>query len=103
MKFLAVILSVYVFCLTIMPCVDGLAADLIPGPEVIHNEAASQQQECGHCSPFCTCDCCASQVLTKENLINFEYSTISEKFITFYTPDYHSSSYFFIWHPPKIG
>jgi hypothetical protein len=103
MKFLAVILSVYVFLLTTLPCADGLAENLVNKAEAVHHSSAGQHHACDHCSPFCTCDCCASPVIAQANFVNFESSSISEKFITVYTSDYHSSSHFFIWHPPKIS
>jgi hypothetical protein len=102
MKLFALILSLYIIFLTTLPCADGLMENRCHSREHVSGQGDSHQH-CDRCSPFCTCDCCASHVVPIENTVHFEYSALPEPFIFFYSSDYHLSTYSSIWHPPKIG
>ena len=59
MKFLALILSLYVFALNFAPCEDTGALDNELNTEIsqaIDND--HQHQGTDMCSPFCICQCC---------------------------------------------
>ncbi|WP_139958119.1 DUF6660 family protein [Flavicella sediminum] len=59
MKFLALILSIYIFVLNLVPCDDYLAHE--EGFKTEISQAADhehQHQGTDLCSPFCICQCC---------------------------------------------
>lgn len=59
MKFLAFILSIYIFTLNFAPCVDNCAPDNEIKTEISQAiDDDHQHQETDLCSPFCTCQCC---------------------------------------------
>jgi hypothetical protein len=115
MKIFSFLLSIYIFCLAIMPCSDiHLVLHEIEHSSAYHNDYESQdnrdhsEDSDNHCSPFCTCSCCHTS-------INFEFGSknvlVSTKFVlvsrvdnTFLYYDSPSSTYRnTIWQPPKVN
>ena len=79
MKFLAFILSIYIFTLNLAPCADyeaGVFSDDIETEisQIFDNE--HQHQDLDLCSPFCICQCCHISTM------NFKF--VDVKFITSY-------------------
>ena len=78
MKIFSFLLSIYLFCLAIMPCSDiYLVLNEVEHSAAYHSDHESHdhnQNKEQHCSPFCTCTCC-------HTLINFEFGNkdISKK------------------------
>jgi len=103
MNFLAFILSVYILILTAMPCVDVNKECALQKAELTQTTNQNHHNDIDCCSPFCTCDCCATHVIQKENVIHFDFTTIPQKCVTEYTSFYISSTYASIWHPPKMS
>jgi hypothetical protein len=59
MKFLAFILSIYIFSLNIAPCADYVATDNDAKTEISQAiDSDHQHQDSDLCSPFCICQCC---------------------------------------------
>ncbi len=101
MKYIAVILSVYVMVLTAMPCADVHAADTNSASLELLVQNQNHTNNVDLCSPFCFCHCC--QTLS---FPTFYVSLISHiEMVTLKIPFKESRfSYPFssIWQPPKI-
>jgi hypothetical protein len=107
MKLLTVILSIYIFTLSAIPCVDveiGSAGH----STVTHSsekENHSHNKENDLCSPFCICNCCSNVTLTYVPTITYDFQNQFEEIKTsnsFYTSAFHSNFYGSIWQPPQI-
>ncbi|MFB9052368.1 DUF6660 family protein [Formosa undariae] len=83
MKFLAVILSIYILALNFAPCEDvvqGDDAQQIVSELVQHNDADHNHDTLDLCSPFCQCHCCHINVAQFHPLqITFTVPDISTK------------------------
>jgi hypothetical protein len=103
MKFFACILSLYIMVLTAIPCADKPEDHTLQKSEITQNAGSNHQHDCDHCSPFCTCNCCASPVIQQDIIIQFNCFSLlqeytSSEYISVFTSDYLSS----IWQPPQI-
>ncbi len=59
MKFLAFILSIYIFALNLAPCEDNATLDNEVQTEISQGmDNDHQHQDSDLCSPFCICQCC---------------------------------------------
>lgn len=59
MKFLAFILSIYIFALNLTPCEDNEVPDNDVKTEISQSHGDDHQhQDSDLCSPFCICQCC---------------------------------------------
>lgn len=64
MKFLAFILSIYIFALNLAPCEDTAMFDNEVKTEVSHDMGDNHEhQDADLCSPFCSCQCCHINVM----------------------------------------
>ncbi|MDW5289596.1 DUF6660 family protein [Formosa sp. PL04] len=81
MKFLAVILSIYILALNFAPCEDTASFDDDTTTEFSeHSDSNHDHNASDECSPFCQCHCChihATQFIPLE--ISFTISEISTK------------------------
>jgi hypothetical protein len=104
MKTFAIILSLYVLALTAIPCIDIHKDMAKKQVEISQNEQDTHNQgDKDHCSPFCTCNCCATSVIFQEQLVQLDSFSFYEKqyfpvSATFFTDPLAS-----IWQPPKIA
>lgn len=114
MKIFSFLLSIYIFCLAILPCSDIHLVINDSEHTTYHAENESHdthdhsEDSDNHCSPFCTCTCCHTS-------INFEFGSksvlVSRKFVQVSTVDntflyYDSPSTTYrntIWQPPKVN
>lgn len=103
MKFFAYILSVYIVVLTIMPCVDIHQDTISQNIELLTTSSNTHQTNSDHCSPFCTCTCCATSVVLQNTVIQFKCFPIDIEQLFEYDLSYSTSEYYSIWQPPKIG
>ena len=72
MRFIACILSFYIMVLTATPCIDRPEDHTVQKMEITQNQGAHQhQKDADHCSPLCTCNCCASPVIQQNFTIQF--------------------------------
>lgn len=58
MKYLAFILSIYIFALNLASCADYVVSDNDAKTELSQATDNHQHQDSDFCSPFCTCQCC---------------------------------------------
>ncbi|WP_130308488.1 DUF6660 family protein [Ancylomarina subtilis] len=101
MKYIAVILSVYVMVLTAMTCNDNITADTNSASFELSKQSPNQTNDVDLCSPFCFCQCC--QTLSFPSLFNISFINLVEitldiKYKEFTFPSPVAS----IWQPPKI-
>lgn len=115
MKIFSFILSIYIFCLAILPCDDiHLVLNEVGHSAAYHNDHESQDKHehsegsDNHCSPFCSCTCCHSPVtfelIFKTSPNSIAYVQVSRDDNTFLYYDSPSSTFLnTIWQPPKIN
>lgn len=103
MRFFCYILSVYILTLVAIPCIDQPSDHHSQKKELQGNEH-DQHQDGDNCSPFCTCNCCATPVIQQNFIIHFDHFTLLQEFNM---PEYVSavtSNYLnAIWQPPQVG
>lgn len=106
-KWITIILSVYLLALSNMPCADmevNSAAHKIAQFSSEANHSHDKQNDL--CSPFCVCNCCGAQVLSYQNHIIFDFP-VAFSLISIQLPTYNSvfASNFYgsIWQPPQIA
>ena len=103
MKVFTFIFSLYILVLVAIPCIDKPANTTLQKLEAPQSSHNSQDQESDHCSPFCTCSCCATFSIQEDNYVLFNsFSYLLAQFSEHPTSSasFHFSS---IWQPPKIG
>lgn len=76
MKFFAIILSIVVLWLTLMPCIDTPEQNCANKTEMAQQHSHSEDIDL--CSPFCTCHCCQSCVHLPMMLFTLACSTQQE-------------------------
>jgi hypothetical protein len=104
MKVLALILSLYILALTTVPCVDGLSCNPSCNVELsTGGDLNNHHQESDHCSPFCTCSCCATHVIMQEYFVQQAVYSYSVKQEEGYTRTFESNVFISIWQPPKLS
>ena len=104
MKPLAFILSIYILLLALFPC---CTVDDCPDEKAETEQAAGHQagdnDNCGNCSPFFSCEGCASVSVSAESMsfqiISFPVKSVYTEFIAPYIPDIQYE----FWQPPKLG
>ncbi len=104
MKILCLLSSIYVFCLSTVPCCSGDDCDDEIKTE--HTEDHSHDHtdnDFDTCSPFLTCGACSGFVFSKSGFAFTEVYFHVDKLITVYTPQFTDDFYANIWQPPKIS
>jgi hypothetical protein len=101
MKFIAVILSVYVLSLTAMPCEDIYADNSNSTSIELIDQSQIHSEEFEVCTPFSFCNCCQTldQPISKK-IIEIKVA-IHKLFVVYQQQDY-TNPITLIWHPPKI-
>jgi len=104
MKTFAIILSLYVLALSAIPCID-IHKDMAKSQIEIsqNNQDAHNQGDKDHCSPFCTCNCCATSVIILEHLVQLDSFSFFEKQYFPVSSTFFDYSLASIWQPPKIA
>jgi len=105
MRLVACILSIYIVVLTAIPCIDRPGDDHLQKTETGgKTDTGHQHQDGDQCSPFCTCNCCATPVIYQDFSILFYGSSLNEKEISVkYTSAIFSCHLSSIWQPPQIS
>ena len=107
MKFLNYILSIYLVALSCLPCAD------LEESSAAHRaiEMASNHEHHSHdkendlCSPFCSCNCCGSQIVSYFKMVSYNLAVVSKTITTqlpTYTSKFTSNFFGIIWQPPQI-
>lgn len=103
MKLTAYILSIYMLLLAVFPCclVDDCPDDKVQTEQTTGHE--NGDKDCGSCSPFFSCEGCASVSATLEPLhFNIVALPVKPAYTGFLAPFISEVQYDF-WQPPKIG
>ena len=110
MKFLNYILSVYLIVLSSLPCADmEVSSAAHKAVEIASNhdeKSHNHDKENDLCSPFCSCNCCGSQIVSYFNTTTLNFNVVSKNITTqlpSYISKFTSSFYGSIWQPPQIA
>jgi len=106
-KWLNIILSIYLVALASMPCAD------MNENSAAHDAIAHESNHGGHshdkdndlCSPFCACNCCGVQIMSYFPTISYDFPLVSAVIKTkepFYRSVFASDFFGSIWQPPQI-
>jgi len=101
-KFLWLILSVYVVFLSVRPCCQD--KDCYGKYAVEKGQQKDRDKDCQGCSPFFTCGTCSGFIVTKA--VNSNVTLISEpplKHFANYRHPFIKQISLAIWQPPKLG
>jgi len=102
MKVFACIFSFYILTLTALPCIDATNVDLSQQIEISQNCADTHNNDIDLCSPFCTCNCCVSPIITQGFIVQNFHLPLSQACHSDYITTSISSPLTSIWQPPKI-
>lgn len=109
MKWLNIILSIYLIILSCMPCTDDVVNVDVSNSS--HSELTLNHENHSHddkedtCPPFCICNCCGIQVMTYSAIVTFDFPFTFKKIQpkhTFYKSTLSSSFFGRIWQPPQL-
>ncbi len=107
MKTLCLLLSLYVFSLSVVPCCsDDNCNDEIITEKNVNNhsqENPSEEGDCNACSPFLTCGTCIGFVFTNLQIDIYEIPILENQFVAIYKPQFSDNFFEKIWQPPKIS
>lgn len=104
MKYLAIILSVYMTLLSLLPCQDS--EDMMAS--VLHvtvqkSNSCNKQGSQETCPPFCTCSCCSTARHVSANLVIPVFvKTIIKVYPAYGIPAIQKQP-IKIWQPPQIA
>ena len=104
MKFFILIFSIYLLALSLVPCSDAFNECQSIDVEY-SNDHDHESDHDDHCTPFCSCSCCGTSMISNSVLIPFlklrNIVTLSNEVFTFASS---SISNFLgsIWQPPKL-
>lgn len=103
MKLAGYILSIYMLLLATFPC---CLVDDCPEDKLRTEKSADHQngdKDCGNCSPFFSCEGCASVSATIEpfyfSIVSLPVKQVYTGFLSPFVSDVHYD----FWQPPKIG
>ncbi|WP_299383498.1 DUF6660 family protein [uncultured Lacinutrix sp.] len=78
MKFIAIILSIYLTGLTLIPCNDVAIDNSNTSQDTyVSSDHGTDNHTQDLCSPFCTCQCCHIEIISSQP-IDFVFSKIEE-------------------------
>lgn len=106
MKIVAFLMAFYILALSLMPCSDmhNECKDSKAKTEISQNHNHNQDQD-DHCSPFCTCACCAT-FFTAFSItpINLQKTVAfaTDKKVAIHNFSLPSNHFGNIWQPPKV-
>ncbi|SHG28387.1 DUF6660 family protein [Flavobacterium defluvii] len=107
MKWIAVLLSIYLMALSNMPCADmEVNSAMHKTAQFSSEDNHTHDKQNDLCSPFCNCNCCGAQVLSYQTTVTYEFPSAYTQ-ISISLPSYNSVfiSNFSgkIWQPPQIA
>ena len=106
MRIFALITSIYIAALSVVPCTDGMPQSSIHTDIEVsaaeHDHDHSEHQD--DCTPFCVCACCGSIVTLPTDKAMLENKIeISTDYLFHYTFDYSFDYSEGVWHPPSLS
>jgi len=99
MKLLALFFSLYILLLTAQPCADAPMGRHAQDAPISKNSTNHDDQ----CSPFCTCNCCASAMVCHVQAVDFKVTTIVREHFTAYPSLTVTQRSGDIWQPPQLS
>src|SRR4030042_3276776 len=102
MKFFTSIFVLYILVLTVMPCPDVCSYNSNNLTECIQKAPNNTHNGIDHCSPFCTCSCCASPIFYQNTSFSLCYLIFSGEKFSDFNSDFITSLYTSIWQPHKL-
>lgn len=107
MKIFTVIFSLYILCLSLMPCSDSFN-DCVSNVDLTETTQPHQHKSDHNdlCSPFCTCACCSISASVKFIPFTIKLAkVVTNSKINFPNQEFTFISNFYsnIWQPPKIS
>ncbi|WP_406626658.1 DUF6660 family protein [Portibacter marinus] len=106
MRIFSISLSLYILCLSVLYCGDGLT-QCISNDTVVnvlnHTDHSHPVEQEDNCTPFCTCSCCGTFLIIP--LIEKPAKTTKEHIFSYkmyYAFDYSFDYSLGVWHPPSI-
>ncbi len=109
-RFVALILSIFITVLTAMPCTDAEPCSHKHNKieQSNDNQHGDHDDESEHCTPFCVCACCGSlHVIIPMQLFQVYYKLMpnqlmSKIYLTPYKSIFKSVYEHSFWQPPKV-
>jgi len=102
-KIIAGLLAFYMLALIFVPCQDACDSREHQSITTIQSAQEHHEAENDICSPFCTCNCCASYVLVASvATISTFISSDDNSFPSYATP-FYSAVAADHWQPPKLS
>jgi len=101
MRLIALFFSFYILVLTALPCTEMPDKDNCASAPI--SQSSTTHDNFDHCSPFCTCNCCATAMNCQIQTVDFQIVTIVQKHETTYpmlTVTQRSGD---IWQPPQLS
>jgi len=103
MKLFAYILSLYILLLIGIPCGDASGCNMLHESGIASPSTEHHHNDVDHCSPFCTCDCCACPAANPDNVNDFTIFSLFQKYNSEFSSAYISALFISIWQPPKLS
>ncbi len=99
MKIFAYILSIFILVLTAIPCADKPQDNTLQKVE-LSNTTSNHPSDFDHCTPFCTCQCCQTNIYFPS--ISAPFTAVGlEISYNEYSPTFQSIELFDFLIPPK--
>ena len=102
-KIIAGLLALYMLALIFMPCRDTCDSQKLPSIITIQSAQEHHEAEDDICSPFCSCNCCASYVVIANIASLHTYFHSADKDFPIYKSVFYSSISADHWQPPKLS
>ena len=105
MKFFGFIISFYLLGLSCLPCGDGNDCNLKPAQAIsAATDHEKHRHDFEHCTPFCTCSCCATSVVKTDISIftsgNLPLNSVKNPALI---SSFFPQMSYAIWQPPKLS
>jgi len=98
-------MSFWLLFLSCLPCGDRLECSAKTEATISANKDHKQHQHQGeHCTPFCTCSCCATSAFPQAApYFSFHKQAFEKKTYPVYNAPFCGEVSFAIWQPPKLS
>lgn len=101
MRLVALILSLFIVSLSLVPCSDDIHVD--EQMELASDHSNHDHEQGDTCNPFCSCSCCGIAGLILSSPVCYStFQPLEISTISVYNSDFVSSYYYFFWQPPKV-
>ncbi|KVV15856.1 DUF6660 family protein [Flavobacterium sp. TMP13] len=108
-KIKTIILSIYLILLSCLPCADTKVnefhIDSISTSIANNSHSHTNEKHTDLCPPFCSCNCCAAQVLSFNPAVVFIFIKENQLILSpvpTYSSTFQSNFFGSIWQPPQI-